>query len=221
MLFRSAPQLAAARSARSLASAAAPAAGGRGIDGSRCVYSLGVRGLPAGGVVETAAWLERRLAAVVPSSALDAPVDARGRSAAAGAVAAPWSRGAPIPELVAVVAARALVRGVLLLVLVGSLQVEAPPSLADAVGVAGVGRIWWRLDADGYQSSRFRRMRRMALAASSTRLVELATSECGFLVSFFPGGVLLVVVGDVWRGGSVFRCVRVVLACVRACVFVL
>ena len=163
-----------------------------------------VRGLPAGGVVETAAWLVRRLAAVVPSSALDAPVDARGRSAAAGAFAAPWSRGAPIPELVAVVAARALVRGVLLLVLVGSLQVVASPSLADAVGVAGVGRIGWRLDADGLQSSRFRRMRRMALAASSTRLVELATSECGFLVSFFPGGVLLVVVGDVWRGGSVY-----------------
>ena len=177
-------------------------------------------GLLAGGALEVEARPEKLLETAVLSSTLGAPAEPLGRSAVSGASAAPWSRGAPFPEPVAVVAARALVRGVLLLVLVGSLQVEAPPSLADAVGVAGVGRFWWQLDADGYQSSRFRRMRRMALAASSTRLVELATSECGFLVSFFPGGVLLVVVGDVWRGGSVFRCVRVVLACVRACVFV-
>ena len=45
-------QLAAGDPCDSSPSAAAPAAGGRGIDGSRRVHSLGVRGLLAGGALE-------------------------------------------------------------------------------------------------------------------------------------------------------------------------
>ena len=72
-------------------SAAAPAAGGRGIDGSRRVYSLGVRGVLAGGVVEVAAWPEWLLSVTVPSSASGAPVEALGGS---GAFCSPESQRA-------------------------------------------------------------------------------------------------------------------------------
>ena len=53
--------------------AAAQAAGGRGIRGSRCVYSVGFSRLLAGGAVEMAAWPEWLLVAVVPSSGGGAP----------------------------------------------------------------------------------------------------------------------------------------------------
>ena len=132
-------------------SAAAPAAGGWGIDGSRRVYSLGVRGVLAGGAVEVAAWPERLLVAAALSSVLGGPVDALGRSAVAGASAALQGRGVPSLELVAVVAASALVHGVLclasrckvvlLLKSSGSLQARCPPSSVDAVGFAEEG---WR-----------------------------------------------------------------------------
>ena len=73
-------------------SAAAPAAGGQGINGSRCVHCLGVRGVLAGGAVEVAAWPERLLSTAVISSVLVAPVEAQGRSAVPCAFAASRSR---------------------------------------------------------------------------------------------------------------------------------
>ena len=133
-------------------SAAAPAAGGRGIDGSHRVYSLGVRGWLAGGALEAEAWSEKLLEAAVPSSSLGAPVDALGRSDASGSFAALRSRGLPSPEPAAVVAAAALVLGgllsspaceaVLLAKSAGSLQVLCSPSSASLVGFAEDG--WCR-----------------------------------------------------------------------------
>jgi hypothetical protein len=73
--------------------AAASAAGGRGIDGSRCVHSLGVCGVLAGDVVEVAARPEKLLVAAVPSSAKRAPVEPLGRSAVFSALAALRGRG--------------------------------------------------------------------------------------------------------------------------------
>ena len=73
--------------------AAAPAAGGRGISGSRLVDSLGVRGWVAGGAVEVEAWSVLVLATVVLSSVLQVPVELQGRSAVFSACAAPRSRG--------------------------------------------------------------------------------------------------------------------------------
>ena len=89
-------------------SAAAPAAGGRGIDGSRRVYSLGVRGVLAGGAVEVAAWPEWLLSVTVPSSASGAPVEALGGSGAFYAPAALRSRSARLPEPPSVMAGVAL-----------------------------------------------------------------------------------------------------------------
>ena len=169
-------------------SVAASAAGGRGIDGSRRVHSLGVRGLLAGGAVEVAAWPERLLVVAALSSVLGGPVDALGRSVVAGASAALRGSGVPSLELVAVVAASALVHGVLclasrckvvlLLKSSGSLQARCAPSSVDAVGFAEEGwrfrsrlrretatALWRRLEADGRSAPRFWRLRQMDHAA--------------------------------------------------------
>ena len=170
-------------------SAAAPAAGGRGIDGSRRVHSLGVRGVPAGGAVEVAARPERLLVAVVLSSVLGAPVEALGRSTVTGAAVVPRSCGVPSLELAAVVAALVLVLGVrqpplrwmvvLLLISSGSLQADRSPSSVVVVGAVEDGwrcrsclrretamAVWRQLGADAPSSSRFWRLRQMAPAAS-------------------------------------------------------
>ena len=184
-----ADQLAAGDPRDSSPSAAAPAAGGRGIDGSRRVHSLGVRGLLVGGAVVVEARPEKLLEAAVLSSVLGAPVEALGRSAASGASAALRSRGVLPLEPASVVAAAALVLGVLLpsptcgvvllLKIAGSLQAGCSPSSADSVGSVEDGWslrlrlrceaatvVWWRLGADARSASRFRRLRRMASAAS-------------------------------------------------------
>ena len=170
-------------------SAAASAAGGRGIDGSRRVHSLGVRGVPAGGAVEVAARPERLLVAVVLSSVLGAPVEALGRSTVTGAAVVPRSCGVPSLELAAVVAALVLDLGVrqpplrwmvvLLLNFSGSLQASCSPSSAVAVGAVEDGwrrrvrlrrematAIWRWLDADAPSAFRFWRLRQMDPAAS-------------------------------------------------------
>ena len=77
--------------------AAAPAAGGWGIDGSRRVYSVGSSGLASGGAEEAVAWPECVLWAVVLSSAPDAPVELSGGSAAPCASATCRSCGARFP----------------------------------------------------------------------------------------------------------------------------
>jgi hypothetical protein len=78
-------------------SAAAPAAGGWGIDGSCHVYSVGSSSLAAGGAEEAVAWPESFLWAGFLSSALDAPVELRGGSAAPCASATRQSCGAWFP----------------------------------------------------------------------------------------------------------------------------
>ena len=205
-----ADQLAGARSARSLASAAAPAAGGRGIDGSRRVYSLGVCGWPAGGAVARAARPERLLAAADPSSVPGAPAGAQGSSAVLGAAAALRSRGVLFPEPASVVAA--LARG---------FGVRQPPLRRSwrfclthlgvcrrffflVVGRGGCGGRWaepsWSSPARGGDggggSARGRcsfivQMLMLALAGScgcSTRLLQLAPLVRGDAAFFGSGG---------------------------------
>ena len=130
-------------------SAAASAAGGRGIDGSRRVYSLGVRGVLAGGAVVVAAWLEWLLSAAVLPSASGSPVEALGGSGAFWVPAALRSRRALLPEPPSVMAVVALGSGILrppsrrvdlLLAQIGwSLQVGFASSSMDAVGFAEDG----------------------------------------------------------------------------------
>ena len=191
-------------------SAAAPAAGGRGIDGSRRVHSLGVCGLLAGGALEVVARSEKLLEAAVLSSALGAPVDALGRSAVSGASAALRSCGAPPLEPASVVAVAALVLGallpspacevVLLLKTAGSLQVRCSPSSAFLVGLAEDGWchhlrlrretamvVWRRLGADARSTSRLRRLRRTASAASQQGwLCCLLRCEVSLVVPWSP-----------------------------------
>jgi hypothetical protein len=73
--------------------AAAPAAGGWGIDGSRRVYSVGCSGVAAGGAVEAAAWSDCFWWAALLSSALAAPVERRSGPAVPCATAARRSCG--------------------------------------------------------------------------------------------------------------------------------
>ena len=78
--------------------AAASAAGGRGIHGSRRVHSLGVRGgVPAGGVGEVAVVPEWLLLAAVSSSVGAAPLELRRGSAVSSSFAARWSSREDIP----------------------------------------------------------------------------------------------------------------------------
>ena len=77
--------------------AAAPAAGGWGIDGSRRVHSVGSRGLAAGGAEEEMASAESFLGAEFLSSAWGAPVECCGGSAAPGASAARRCCDATLP----------------------------------------------------------------------------------------------------------------------------
>ena len=183
-----ATKLSAGDSADPSLSAAAPAAGGRGIDGSRCVYSLGVCGVLAGGAAEVAAWPEWLLAAAVPSSAVGSPVEARGGSVALCAPAALRSRSARPPEPPSVTAVVAPCWGVLppplrrveqlLVKTCRSLQASSSPSSVDAVGFAEDGwrfrsrlrretakALWRRLGADVLSTLRFCCLRQMVPAA--------------------------------------------------------
>ena len=169
-------------------SAAAPTAGGRVIDGSRRVHSLGVRGFLAGGALEVEARPEKVLETAVLSSSRGAPVEDPGRSGVSGASAALRSRGVPPLEPASMVVVAALDLGVrlpspaceavLLAKSAGSLQVLCSPSSASLVGFAEDGwcrrlRLrreaemvaWRRLSADSRSASRCRRLRRLASAA--------------------------------------------------------
>jgi hypothetical protein len=76
---------------------AALAAGGWGIDGSRCVHSVGRRRVLAGGAEEVAARPEWLLWAASLSSVVDVPVELRGGSAAPCMLATRRSCGACLP----------------------------------------------------------------------------------------------------------------------------
>ena len=84
--------------------AAAPAAGGWGIDRSRCVYSVGCRRVPAGGAKEAMVPPERLLREAVPSSVSGAPAELCGRSAVPGVSASRRRCGRRFPRPVSVVA---------------------------------------------------------------------------------------------------------------------
>ena len=88
--------------------AAAPAVGGRGIDGSRRVYSLGVRGVAAGGAAEEVARSVRPLKMAALFFDLATPVEFRVGSVVFRVSAARGVAAYVIPSPVAVMAAAAL-----------------------------------------------------------------------------------------------------------------
>ena len=85
-----------------------PAAGGRGINGSRRVHSLGVRGVAAGGAAEEVAWSESLLKTAALFFDLAAPVEFQAESVVLCVSAARGAVARVIPSPVAVMAASAL-----------------------------------------------------------------------------------------------------------------
>ena len=108
--------------------AAAPAAGGRGINGSRRVHSLGVRGVAAGGAAEEVARSESFLKTAALFFDLAAPVEFQDESVVLCVSAARGAVARVIPSPVAVMAASVLTTLGMMLLLIKP---------ADLVGVDG------------------------------------------------------------------------------------